>query len=167
MQRQQQDSLFFRQLGRGSLLHFSVDWAQALNATVTHFCQQSHTYSNNYMTPNSVTQCGLSIQTHKYMGAQTYSNHYSVFAFKGTYGKTRLSITNDYPGPPSYVQADIAVILSSILSEALCAFKQGNKLFLAILRNMGIKKYYPSSKRSINVSNSFLPVMNLVREKDK
>ena len=136
-------------------------------STVTHFCQQGHTYSNNYMTLNSVTQCGLSFQTHKYMGAQTYSNHYSVFAFKGTYGKTRLSITNDYPGPPSYVQADIAVILSSILSEALCAFKQGNKLFLAILRNMGIKKYYPSSKRSINVSNSFLPVMNLVREKDK
>ena len=114
-------------------------------STVTHFCQQGHTYSNNYMTQNSVTQCGLSIQTHKYMGAQTYSNHYSVFAFKGTYGKTRLSITNDYPGPPSYVQADIAVILSSILSEALCAFKQGNKLFHAILWNMGIKKCYPSS----------------------
>ena len=137
------------------------------DSTMTHFCQQDHTYCNKYMTPNSVPHCGLSIQTHKYMGAQTYSNHYSVFAFKGTYGKTRLSITNDYPGPPSYVQADIAVILSSILSEALCAFKQGNKLFLAILRNMGIKKYYPSSKRSINVSNSFLPVMNLVREKDK
>jgi len=136
-------------------------------STVTHFCQQGHTYSNKYMTLNSVTQCGLSIQTHKYMGAQTYSNHYSVFAFKGTYGKTRLSITNDYPGPPSYVQADIDVILSSILSEALCAFKQDNKLYQATLWNLEIKNCYPSTKTSIYVSNSFLPVMNLVSDRKR
>jgi hypothetical protein len=40
-----------------------------LTPTVAHFLRQGHTHSNKAIPPNSVTPCGLSIQTHESMGA--------------------------------------------------------------------------------------------------
>jgi hypothetical protein len=63
---------------RLSLLH----WAELEHRTLkpalrmTYFLQQGHTYFKKDTPPNSVTLCGLSIQTHESMGHQTYSNHH-------------------------------------------------------------------------------------------
>jgi hypothetical protein len=39
-------------------------------STVTHFLPQGHIYFNKATPPNSITLCGPSFQTHKFMGAK-------------------------------------------------------------------------------------------------